>query len=285
MVESALAGLSAGGAYALLAVCAVLIYRLIAVVNFAVAGIGAFGACVTSVLSERDVPLGPALLAGLAAGAAVGALFGALMSIWFAGAPAATKTSVSIAFLVGLIAVGLRIFGSRPRPFPRVFPGSVATVSGVVITTTAVVTIALAALLALGVAHYLRATRGGLHLRALSERPVTAEIVGVRVRPLSIALWTVSGAIASLAIVIVAPDQGHDFQTLSLLVVPAFAAALVGAFGNLPAAVAGGVLLGILQGLASQIDGIQEYRGVVPFVVILAILLWSQRGARWDDAR
>lgn len=284
-MRSALAGLSAGGAYALLAVCAVLVYRLVSVVNFAAAGIGASGAFVTSVLYEHGTALVLAVLTGLAVGTAVGALFGALMSIWFAEASPATRTSVSIAFLVGLIALGLRVFGSHPRPFPRLLSGSVATVSGVVITRTAVATVLLAAALAVAITFYLRGTGTGLRLRALSERPVTAELVGVRVRRLSIGLWTVAGAIATLAIIVVAPEQGHDFQTLSLLVIPSFAAALVGAFENLAAAVAGGVLLGMLQGLASEVDSIQEYRGVVPFVVILAILLWSQRTARWDDAR
>lgn len=284
MVQSALAGLPAGGAYALLGVCAVLVYRLVAVVNFAVAGIGAFGAFITSVLFERTgLPL--ALLVGVAAGTALAALFGVMMSLWFAEAAPVTRTGVSIAFLVGLVALGLRAFGSHPRPFPRLLDGAALTVSGVVITRTAVLAVLLAAALAAGVTYVLRATHVGLRLLALSERPTTAEIVGVHVRRLSIGLWTVSGAAATVAIVVVAPEQGHDFQTLSLLIIPAFAAALLGAFHNLAATVAGGVLLGLLQGMASQIDAIEQYRGVVPFVVILAILLWSQRSARWDDAR
>ena len=43
--------------------------------------------------------------------------------------------------------------------------------------------------------------------------------------------------------------------------------------------------MGIVEGLASVIPGLGEYRTAVPFLVILAVLLWSQRGARWDDAR
>jgi branched-chain amino acid transport system permease protein len=257
----------------------------VSVVNFAVAGIGTFGAFVTSVLYERHVAFMPALLAGVVAGAALAALFGMLMSFWFGSSSPATRTSVSIAFLVGLVAIGLRAFGSHPRPFPETLEGSVVTISGVVITWAAVVTTALAVVLAAAVTFYLRRTRTGLRLRALSERPVTAEIIGVHVRRLSIGLWTASGAIATVAIIVAAPEQGHDFQTLSLLIIPAFAAALVGAWNSLGAAAAGGILLGMLQGAASQINGIQEYREVVPFVIILVILLWSQRGARWDDAR
>lgn len=285
MVQSALAGLSAGGAYALLGVCSVLVYRLVSVVNFAGVGIGALGAFVTAVLSQQGWSFVPALLVGIAVGTLGAALLGAVMSIWFAEASPATKTSVSIAFLVGLIALGLRIFGSHPRPFPDTLEGSAATVSGVVITRAAFVTIIVAALLAAAAACYLRATRTGLRLRALSERPTTAEIVGVRVRRLSTAVWTASGAVATIAVVIIAPERGNDFQTISMLIVPAFAAALVGAFQSLAATVAGGILLGVLEGLASGIDAIQQYRGVVPFATILAILLWSQRAARWDEAR
>ena len=48
---------------------------------------------------------------------------------------------------------------------------------------------------------------------------------------------------------------------------------------------AGGILLGVLEGLASSIDSIAQYRSAIPFLVILAVLLWSQREARWDEAR
>ena len=45
------------------------------------------------------------------------------------------------------------------------------------------------------------------------------------------------------------------------------------------------ILLGIVEGLASSVDSISQYRSAIPFLVILAVLLWSQREARWDEAR
>lgn len=45
------------------------------------------------------------------------------------------------------------------------------------------------------------------------------------------------------------------------------------------------MLIGVLEGTMSLLGGTNQYRGVIPFVVILAVLLWAQRGARWDEAR
>jgi branched-chain amino acid transport system permease protein len=44
-------------------------------------------------------------------------------------------------------------------------------------------------------------------------------------------------------------------------------------------------MLGVIEGLASSLDSISQYRGAIPFLVVLAVLLWSQREARWDEAR
>src|SRR5277367_1910627 len=97
---AAVAGLTAGGAYALLGVCAVFAYRLVAVVNFAGAAIGAAGAFAFSMLVEAGAPVGLAAIAGVAVGALAGVAVGAVMTRWFAEAPASTKAAVAAALLV-----------------------------------------------------------------------------------------------------------------------------------------------------------------------------------------
>ena len=51
------------------------------------------------------------------------------------------------------------------------------------------------------------------------------------------------------------------------------------------AALLGGLMIGIIEGLVSGFEAFGQYRSTVPFLVILAVLMWSQRGARWDEAR
>jgi branched-chain amino acid transport system permease protein len=286
MITNGVAGLAAGGTYALLGVCVVLLYRVVAVVSFAGAALAAFGAFTTTVLTEHGWAFAPALIVGVACGAAVTALAGLVMATWFAESSPSTKAAVMVAFLVGLISLGARIFGAEhPHDFPSPFSGGVVTIAGAVITEASVITVVLAAALTVGISAFLKRTRTGVRLRALSERPSTAEHLGLRTRWLACGMWATSGALATIAIVVIAPSRTPSFSSLSLLIVPALAAALIGLFQSIEIAFFGGLALGILEGVAAGIDQIQEYRGVLPFAVILVALLWSQRKEQWDEAR
>ncbi|MBX9457992.1 MAG: branched-chain amino acid ABC transporter permease [Rhizobium sp.] len=286
LFTAAVAGLSAGGAYAILGVCAIFTYRLVAVVNFTGAAIGAAGTFVMVGLFELGVPLLVSAILGIAAGAVAGVAIGMVMTTWFANANASTKAAVTAALLVGIIAVGLRLTGGQhPHYFPELIPGSAFRLAGVEVTWAAVTTLVLAVVFTVVTEQFLARTRTGLQLRALSQRPMAAELIGIRVRLLALGVWAVTGAVTAFALMIIAPLRSPDFASLSLLVVPALAAALIGAFVSFRAALLGGVMIGLLEGGVSAIDFIGQYRSTVPFIVILAVLLWSQRGARWDEAR
>lgn len=286
MLTSVLAGLAAGGTYALLGVCAVFTYRLVAIVNFTGAAVGATGAFAMVMLHEQGMPLAAAAMLGALAGAAVSALIGLVMARWFADASAQTKAAVTVAILVGLIALGLRVTGGQhPRAFPEIFPGAAFTMAGVVVTNAAVTTIVLALLFTLAATALLRYTRIGLQLRALSENAMAAELTGIRTRLLATVTWMVTGAATSFAFMIIAPERAPNFMTLSELVVPAFAAALLGFFRSFWLTIVGGMALGLAEGAASDLTSLAQYRSALPFLIILAILLWAQRGARWDEAR
>ncbi len=261
-------------------------YRLVAVVNFTGSAIGAIGTFIMVALFGAGVPLVLAVLLGIAAGALAGILVGLVMTTWFANANASTKAAVTAALLVGIIAVGLRLTGGQhPHYFPEVISGSAFRLAGVEVTWAAVLTLVLSVAFTILTEQFLARTRTGPQLRALSQRPMAAELIGIRVRLLALGVWAVTGAVTAFALMVIAPLRSPDFASLSLLVVPALAAALIGAFSSFRAALAGGVLIGILEGAVSTIDIVSQYRSTVPFFVILAVLLWSQRGARWDEAR
>jgi len=286
LLTSAVAGLTAGGAYGLLGVCVVFTYRLVAVVNFTAAAIGTAGTFVLVVLFEAGMPLWAAVLCGLAAGTLGGIAIGLVMTKWFAEANASTKAAVTVALLVGVVAVGLRLTGGQhPHDFPDLIPGSALRLAGVEVTKASLLTIGLGVAFTVLADLLLTRTTMGLHLRALSERPMAAELIGVPVQVLSILVWAITGAVTTLSLMIIAPQRSPDFASLSLLVVPALAAALIGLFRSFWVTLIGGILIGVVEGMTSVIDGLNQYRGAVPFLIILAVLLWLQRGARWDEAR
>lgn len=285
MIQSAIAGLVSGGAYAALGVCVVVMQRMVGVLNFAQAAIGAFGAFVVFVLYGDGIAYAPAALAGTAAAAGIAALLGLAMSTWFSEAGPRVRSTVAVAMLITLLASGFRAFGDSPRTVPEVLPGVTFTVAGVVITAASVAAIAGSAGIALALWLFLSRARTGVRLRALSERPTSAELLGIPARRLTVGVWAATGAVSSLAILVIAPSRGGDFLSLSMLIVPALAAALIGLFRSLGATVAGGIGIGLLEGLATQFSSIGPYRHALPLLVILAILLWSQRSQVWDAAR
>ena len=283
-LSAAIAGLVTGGAYALMGLSTLLTYRLVSVVDFAQAAVGAFGAFVMVTVYEAGVPLVFAVLVGLATGAAAHALVGAVMVRWFSEAGEGIKAAVTIAVYTSLVALGLRLFGAQhPHRFPTPLATPAFTIGSVVVTWLAVITVILALLFAVVPVLLLRHTRVGLLLRALAERPTTAELVGVRVPRLAVLVWAITGAATALAIMLIAPQLASDFGSQALLITPALAAALVGGFSSFAWTFAGGMALGVLLGVASTLTSIQQYRGVLPFVVILVVLVWSRRRDRWDE--
>ncbi|MFE6995533.1 branched-chain amino acid ABC transporter permease [Microbacterium sp. NPDC057659] len=286
MIQGALAGLAAGGVYAALGVCLTLMSRLVRVVNFAQAATGMFGAfCAVWLVTTAGLPIWLASVLGILIGGVLAAVIGWVAATWLSEANVTTRSAMTVGPLLLLISLSFILFGNKPQPFAPIIAGPAFRVGGVVISQVTLATVGVAVVVALGVHLLLVRTRIGTQLRALSERPTTAELLGIRSRPLSIAVWFVTGLISALVIIIIAPSQSSDATGLSMLIVPAAAAALLGGFRRLDLAVVGGLVLGMLGGLVAQIDEVSVIRNFFPFLFIVVLLLWSQRKEVWDAAR
>jgi len=122
-------------------------------------------------------------------------------------------------------------------------------------------------------------------MAAMSSRPVSAELLGIPTRRYTVVVWAIGGAVATTAPILAAPTRQADFTSLSLLVVPGLAAALLGAFRSFGLTVFAGIAIGVLEAAAVQWDSVADYRTTLPFLLILIVLMWSQRGEVWDEAR
>jgi branched-chain amino acid transport system permease protein len=286
MLQGALAGLAAGGLYAVLAVCLTLMSRLVRVVNFSQAATGMFGGFVAVwLVGNAGMPIWLGSLIGVLIGGALSALIGLIIATWLPEADTTTRSAVTVGPLLLLISLSFILFGNKPQPFSPILSGPAFSIGGVVVSQVTVATVVLAVVVALACRLVLTRTSIGTKLRALSERPTTAELIGIPARPLSVAVWAVTGLISALVIIIVAPSQSNDATSLSMLIVPASAAALLGAFRRLDLAVIGGLVLGLLSGLVAQIDQVSFIRNFLPFLFIIGFLLWTQRKEVWDAAR
>jgi branched-chain amino acid transport system permease protein len=279
------AGLVSGSAYAIVAVCVVVLYRLVGVLNFSQAALGAFGAYGCYSLVEAGLPLWLAILAGIAFSAGLSALAGWALARWFGSPTALVKSVISAVLFLLLLSVGYRLFGDSPRAMPSLVPELSLNVTGVRVSLATIIATIAAVAIAAVLTLLLRYTQVGLHLRAMSERPVTAQLLGINTQGLAIIVWTSTGVLSALAMLLIAPTRNPTFESMSFLIVPALAAALVGAFSRVWIATLAALLIGVVEGAASRIDGLSDYRGVLPAVIILLALIWLRRREVWDAVR
>lgn len=282
-VSTTIAGLIGGGAFALLGLCTLLTYRLVAVVNFTQCAVGALGAFVMVLLYEAGWPTPLAVLVGLVAGAAAHGVVGAVMIRFFSEGSEEIKAAVTVTLFTAFIGLGGRLFGpSHPHKFPDPLDHVAFRVGGVNVVWTVVAVVGLAVLFTILPLLLLNRTHVGLLLRALSSRPTTSQLVGVPAPRLAMFVWLATGALTALAIMVIAPSFASDYQSLSSLITWAFAAALLGSFSSFWGTLFGGLGLGALQGFVSSYEDLSVYRGVLPLVAIVLVLVWNQRHERWD---
>ncbi|WP_030756539.1 MULTISPECIES: branched-chain amino acid ABC transporter permease [unclassified Streptomyces] len=286
MIQLIAAGLAPGAAYAVIGCCVVLLFRTTGVLNFSQAALGAFGAYTAAKTYDvLGLTAASAALVGLLVGTALSLLVGLLMSWLFQDSRTAVRATAMIAVTVGLLTLGLRLFGDTPLSVAPVVPATTVGGGAVTVGLDTVVALGLAVLLAAGSAAVLARTRLGAVLRAVSVRPTTAELLGVRVRLLSLGMWAFTGAMSSAALLLIAPARSDDFRTLGMLVLPALAAVLVGAFRSVTVTLVGGLVLGAVESVSVSWPAVSGYKAVLPFALVIAALLWSQRKQVWDEAR
>jgi branched-chain amino acid transport system permease protein len=285
MLQYIVTGLATGGSYALLGLALTITHRATRTVNFAIAGIGTIGTFAMSWADSQGLPFALALLLGVAVGGLLGALLGSVLVRLFGEASVETKSVVTIAVFVSLLALGGLVWKGKAVAVPSKLLSPAFRVGGTPVSQSSVVIISLAVLLALGISFALSHTVMGKRLQAVSERSTTAELLGIDSRRYGLVVWAVSGAFSVVAIWLIASKSATEFSGLTLYVIPALAAALVGLFHHLGWTVVGGLLIGALRSIVAGTDRFQRYSSVVPFVFFLAILLWSQRNKRWDESR
>jgi branched-chain amino acid transport system permease protein len=276
-----------GCAYALVAVGLVLTYRATGVFNFAFGAEAYSAAVVYAELYSHGVNR---FLAAVIVVLVIAPIFGALLDFGlFSRVPTGNKTAklvMSLGLMVILPQIVEMIVGQnevQSPPAPLFTEGLFGWIDGVPIWgwEVCVVVATFAVLVLLSVA--LRTRRFGLPIRAAVESPKLLELMGVDSRWVLRASWMISTALAALAGVLYTPVITQvDIEYFSLVLVSAVAAATLGGLRNLPLAVLGGILLGVVQGvmqgyIPSNSIWYTALAPCVPFFLLLVLLIFHPK--------
>ena len=283
-------GLSVGAIYALVAVGYTMVYGILKLINFAHGEVFMLGGMVSLLLATWLGWTGPlALLVVLAAAVlvcgTVGFTIERLAYRPLRGRPRITSliTAIGVSLLIQYGGQQKQVFGPTDRVFPDVWPalrGAFTTSGGIVISYVDIVVISLAVLLMLVLTYIVLYTKSGLALRAVSHSFDTASLMGVNIDRVVSFTFVLGSALAAAGGLLYAIKY-LTINPLSGLIpgLKAFVAAVLGGIGSIPGAVAGGILLGLVEVMVvGYVPNGSQYRDGVAFVILIAILLVKPAG-------
>jgi ABC-type branched-subunit amino acid transport system permease subunit len=277
-LQFTVSGIAAGSLYAIVALGLVLLYRGTRVVNFAHAGFGAVGAYTFWNLYPDHVPMFIALAAAIAAGAAVGIATERLVARPLAAAPILTLAVATLAVDEIIRFCLTKLASPLPRTVPPLLTKPTIIVGGIVLPAHRLLILLVSFGVSLLLAFFLRRSLFGVAVRAAAEDLTAVRLRGVSGTKVTMFTWGVSAALSAVAGILVAPLLGLSPYFMNLVLIRAFAAALLGGFTSLGGALVGGIVVGIME---SHIQRYTTVPGAVEagvFIVVVAVLLVRPHG-------
>lgn len=265
-----ISGLGIGAVYALSGVGLVVLFRATGVLNFAFGAFGAIGAHCAWQLLEWKMPLAIAILAAVTVSTAISFLYGRVFAPMLSHRDVVVRAVGTLAPALILIAIMGVIWGELPRRLQ--FPTDQMFVSlfSVRLTFTRIIAIFLAVAMVVAITLLLNRTRLGLDMRALANDRDLSAVLGVRILYTETAAWIITGIFSGLAGLLLADLVRLQGTFLTLLVIPAIAAAILGQLRSLWETAVAGLLIGIAEAALTPIAWISPYRAAAPFIIALA---------------
>ena len=273
-------GIVSGSYFALGAIGLTLVYGILKLVNFAQGDMLTFGAYIAFLFDATlDMPLAVALVAGVLATAALG--LAQELAMW---RPMRAKKAGMLQLL--LMALGLAfvlryviqfIWGTDPRSLDADVTSSISFL-GLSIGETELIVVIISFVVLTAVATMLRVTSLGRQMRALADNFDLAETTGIDTGQVVLKTWLLAGGLAGLAgVLVVAATGSLSPNTGFYLLLPLFAAVVLGGIGNAYGALAGGLVIGLTQEWSTLIIE-SQWKVAVSFLVLIIVLIVRPQG-------
>ncbi|MCO5100335.1 MAG: branched-chain amino acid ABC transporter permease [Burkholderiaceae bacterium] len=194
-----------------------------------------------------------------------------------------TVTLVIASFGASLMLRNVVVFvwGSRPEYYSRNIAVSSEIVPGVRMSADEVFVVVLTALLMLALHLFLTRTALGRSMRAVSDDPSLARVAGIDVQSVIRWTWFIGAGLAAVAGILFGLTVQISSEMGFNLILPMFAAAILGGIGSIYGAVLGGLIIGLAQSMSVPLIG-AAYKPAVAFLLMFVILLVYPKGILGD---
>jgi len=293
-LQQILNGLVLGSLYALVALGYTMVYGILELINFAHGEVVMLGAMVAlavlGVLAGSGLPTPVMLALAVAVAVPVCVVTGFLIERVayrpLRGAPRLAPLITAIGMSIVLQNLAMIIWGRQYISFPPVIDIEIYDLAGATLTNVQVAIIVVAALIMVGLLVLVRRTRLGRAMRATAQNREVAGLMGVDVNRVISATFMIGSALAAVAGFLVSAYYGLGHYGMGFMLgLKAFTAAVLGGIGNIPGAMLGGLLLGVIESLGAGYIGDltngflgSHYQDIFAFLVLILVLVLRPSG-------
>jgi branched-chain amino acid transport system permease protein len=278
-IQLIIAGLATGAIYALAAIGFTLLWQTSQTINFAQGEfvmLPAFFALAG--MKWFDLPFSLALLLAMTLSVLLlGLLFKTVIVDPLIGRGVLPLVISSIALGLFLKEGTKDVYSAEAQPFPALFPDVVVNIAGVSVSLAQIGVLVIAFATILALQWFLTGTRIGRQMQATAQNRTVAQILGVPVERMILYTFLINAGLAAMASLLISPIYLAKFSNGEHLGLAAFVAAIVGGFNQVRGAIAGGLVVGIVDNLAAAYVS-TSYRQAVPLVLLVAIILFRPQG-------
>jgi len=273
-----LSGITKGSIYAVVAIGFNLIYSATGVINFAQGEFVMLGGMVAVTLAFY-VPLPVAVAGAVAIVALVGCLLELTLFRRLRRHSILHLVIITIGLSIVIQEVALHIWDEKVRSLPYFSGNEVSSIRflGAAISPQVLWVLGTVGVVVLGLHIFLRYTLRGRAMRACSSNPEAAMLAGINIPNMRTLAFGLSAALGALAGCVISPMTMTHYEMGAPLAIKGFAAAILGGLGNPMAAVAGGLLVGLIEAASvSRLPAV--YSDVAAFAILLLVLFVRPQG-------
>ncbi len=277
LLQFLVTGITVGSIYALLGLGFALIYNASDVVNFAQGEFVMLGAMIAIALLAAGLPLSLAAIVATLITVLVGLLLERFAIEPALGASVVATIIITIGAAIFLRGIAMLLWGKDFHSLPAFSGDTPIRIGGATLLPQSLwvlgVTVALVVLVRL----FFDRTLLGKALLACSFNRAAAQLVGINVRVMLRLAYGLSAGLGALAGILIAPITFSSYEAGVMLGLKGFSAAIVGGIGNPMGAVAGGLLLGVLESLGAGLIS-SGYKDAIAFLFVLMVLFFEPTG-------
>lgn len=266
-----MSGVTVGAVYALIALGFIIIYNASDVVNFAQGEFVMLGGMGTVFAHQAGLPLPLAAAAAICLTALVGVIFNRVAIETARNAPVVSLIIITIGASIFIQGVVQIVLGKRIYRLPSFSGDEPIDVLGAKILPQSLWVMGGGVLIFVALWLFFTRTLTGRAVLATSNNRFAAQLVGINTNAMMTLSFGLSAAIGALAGVLISPITLTSYQVGVPLALKGFAAAMLGGMGNPKGALAGGLLLGLLESFTAGYIS-SHYKDAVAFIVLIALL-------------